>query len=233
MPSRVLSFQTPCKVLLKSYPRTQLISSIPPKVFGCLAFIHVPQQYHSKLDPKATNLTDIRIPNNIQEALEIHKWKTTIKEEIRALEKNGTWELAELPKGKNPIRKEEVYMEIPSHLEIETNINECQPDYTLFVKHTIEGRTVIITIYVDDIILTGDHDEEIGIAVSQRKYVLDLLKETGMLGCKPAGTPIDYTTKLGTIKEVLPMDKGRYQRLVGKLIYLSHIKNGTMFFQST
>ena len=54
MPSRVLSFQTPCKVLLKAYPRTWLISSIPPKVFGCLAFIHVPQQYHSKLDPKAT-----------------------------------------------------------------------------------------------------------------------------------------------------------------------------------
>jgi hypothetical protein len=36
-----------------------------------------------------------------------------------------------------------------------------------------------------------------GIYVSQRKYVLDLLKETGMLGCKPADTPMDSTKKIG------------------------------------
>ena len=30
-----------------------------------------------------------------------------------------------------------------------------------------------------------------GILVSQRTYILDLLKETGMLGCKPINTPID------------------------------------------
>ena len=42
MSSYVLSFQTLCKVFLKSYPRTQLISSISPKVFGCLAFVHIP-----------------------------------------------------------------------------------------------------------------------------------------------------------------------------------------------
>ena len=35
MPSHGLSFHTPCKVFLKSYPRTWLISSIPLKVFSC------------------------------------------------------------------------------------------------------------------------------------------------------------------------------------------------------
>ena len=29
-----------------------------------------------------------------------------------------------------------------------------------------------------------------GIFISQQKYILDLLKETGMLGCKPTDTPI-------------------------------------------
>ena len=50
MSSHVLSFQTSCKVFLKSYPMTQLISSM--KVFDCLAFVHIPQQHQSKLDPK-------------------------------------------------------------------------------------------------------------------------------------------------------------------------------------
>ena len=63
-----------------------------------------------------------------------------------------------------------------------------------------------------------------GIAVSQRKYVLDLLNETGMLGCKPAETPMDSTVKLEESDGSPPVDKGRYQRLVGKLIYLSHTR---------
>ena len=63
-----------------------------------------------------------------------------------------------------------------------------------------------------------------GIAVSQHKYVLDLLKETRMLGCKPTNTPMNYTTKLGTVKGSALVDKGRYQRLVGKLISLTHTR---------
>ncbi|RVW23360.1 Retrovirus-related Pol polyprotein from transposon RE1 [Vitis vinifera] len=35
-----------------------------------------------------------------------------------------------------------------------------------------------------------------GIVVSQRKYILDLLKETGMLGCKPIDTPMESQKNL-------------------------------------
>ena len=63
-----------------------------------------------------------------------------------------------------------------------------------------------------------------GISISQRKYVLDLLKETSMIGCKPANTPMDPNTKLSTKLAQGPMNKGRYHRLVGKLIYLSHTR---------
>ncbi|RVW34837.1 Retrovirus-related Pol polyprotein from transposon RE1 [Vitis vinifera] len=41
-----------------------------------------------------------------------------------------------------------------------------------------------------------------GIVVSQRKYILDLLKETGMLGCKPIDTPMNSQKKLGIEKEM-------------------------------
>lgn len=63
-----------------------------------------------------------------------------------------------------------------------------------------------------------------GIFISQQKYILDLLQETGMLGCKPSDTPIEQLHKLGEEPGDTPVDRGRYQRLVGRLIYLSHTR---------
>ncbi|KAM6554182.1 hypothetical protein CsatB_014944 [Cannabis sativa] len=113
----------------------------------------------------------------------------------------------------------------------------------------------VLIVYVDDIIVTGKHIEEIilikemlakefevkdlgalryflgmefarskkGISVSQRKYTLDLLEETGMLGSKPSKTPIELRDKRKMFGGS-PVDKERYQQLVGKLIYLSHTR---------
>lgn len=61
-----------------------------------------------------------------------------------------------------------------------------------------------------------------GISLSQRKYILDLLSETGMLACKLAATPMEQNHKLGENLDQIPTHKERYQKLVGKLIYLSH-----------
>jgi Reverse transcriptase (RNA-dependent DNA polymerase)/Integrase core domain/gag-polypeptide of LTR copia-type len=59
-----------------------------------------------------------------------------------------------------------------------------------------------------------------GLFLSQRKYVLDLLQETEKLGIKPANIPMEYGNKVTTNKE--PLDDVRlFQRLVGKLIYLT------------
>ena len=63
-----------------------------------------------------------------------------------------------------------------------------------------------------------------GISISQHEYVLNLLKETGMLGCKLEDTPMDLTITLGIKDDSAPVDKGQYQRLVSRLIYLSYIK---------
>ena len=62
-----------------------------------------------------------------------------------------------------------------------------------------------------------------GIFISQRKYILDLLTETGMLGFKPAESPVESNHRLQKGAGE-PVDKERYQRLVGRLIYLSHTR---------
>ena len=60
-----------------------------------------------------------------------------------------------------------------------------------------------------------------GLFLSQRKYVTDLLADIGMLNRKPADTPIIENHKLGVYVDHIPTNKERYQRLVGRLIYLS------------
>jgi hypothetical protein len=67
-----------------------------------------------------------------------------------------------------------------------------------------------------------------GIYLSQRKYILDLLSETGMLGCRPALTPIDQNHRLSS-ESGQSVDRAQYQRLVGRLIYLSHTRPDIAF----
>ncbi|KAL1205730.1 Retrovirus-related Pol polyprotein from transposon RE2 [Cardamine amara subsp. amara] len=61
---------------------------------------------------------------------------------------------------------------------------------------------------------------EDGLFISQRKYVLDLPTETGKLGSRPAKTPIEEGYQDHGEGELFE-DVKQYQRLVGKLIYLT------------
>lgn len=128
-------------------------------------------------------------------------------------------------------------------------------DHTLFLKRE-KGRIIVLIIYVDDMIVTRNDQDEIsslqqylasefemkqlenlkyflgikvarskhGIFLCQRKYTVDLLSGTVLLGSKPVDTPIEQNHKLFQCSNSANIDKGRYQRLVGKLIYLSHTR---------
>ncbi|XP_059654466.1 uncharacterized mitochondrial protein AtMg00810-like [Cornus florida] len=68
-----------------------------------------------------------------------------------------------------------------------------------------------------------------GVFTNQRKYVLDLLSETGLLGCKPTETPIEPNLKLQPSKDEEVMNREQYRRYVGRLIYLSHTRPDIAF----
>lgn len=61
-----------------------------------------------------------------------------------------------------------------------------------------------------------------GIFISQRKYILDLLAATCMFHSKP--TEIIANHSLQMIKGEKSADRGKYQRMLGKLIYRSHTR---------
>ena len=60
-----------------------------------------------------------------------------------------------------------------------------------------------------------------GIFLCQRKYTLDIIAETGLLGSRPVGFPMEQNHTLALAKGPLLADPERYRRLVGRLIYLT------------
>ncbi|RVW35898.1 Retrovirus-related Pol polyprotein from transposon TNT 1-94 [Vitis vinifera] len=105
--------------------------------------------------------------------------------------------------------EEEVYMEIPPGFEESMAKNQNLKKY---LSEEFEVKDLGNLKYFLGMEVARSRK---GIVVSQRKYILDLLKETGMLGCKPIDTPMDSQKKLGIEKESTPVDRGRYQRLSG------------------
>lgn len=60
-----------------------------------------------------------------------------------------------------------------------------------------------------------------GFYLSQRKYALEIVSETGLLGAKPASFPLEQNNKLALPESAMLPNPEQYRRLIGRLIYLS------------
>ncbi|KAL6312378.1 hypothetical protein AAG906_008050 [Vitis piasezkii] len=151
-----MDYQSPCQVLLQSYPNSRLISSIPIKVFGCIVIVHIHSQHYSKLDPKVVKCLFLGYSLS-QKELFSQSLEKSYFDEMGALEKTLVVKNAFL----NGDLEEEVYMEIPLGFERNNDFKKvCKLRKALYVlKESTRARFDRFT-KVDDIILTGDYDEE-------------------------------------------------------------------------
>lgn len=60
-----------------------------------------------------------------------------------------------------------------------------------------------------------------GMYLCQKKYVLDIIEECGLLGSKPAPTPMEQNHNLARNKSDFLTKPATYRRLVGRLVYLA------------
>jgi hypothetical protein len=142
------------------------------------------------------------------------------------------------------------YFKLSSVLE-KYGFKRSSADSSMFVRSGSSGKLVVL-VYVDDLIITGDNEDEIntlkkslkskfaikdlgvlkyflgiematsskGLFLNQRKYLMDLLEEAEMMDSKPCATPLDSKLKLEWEGDQLS-NVVEYQKLVGKLIYLT------------
>lgn len=60
-----------------------------------------------------------------------------------------------------------------------------------------------------------------GIAITQKKFVPDMLEEFGVLRAKPSSIPMEVNTKLTHEDNDLLRNLSIYRQLIGKLMYIS------------
>lgn len=69
-----------------------------------------------------------------------------------------------------------------------------------------------------------------GIYLCQRKYASDIVAEVGLLGCRPAGSPIDQNHKLAKSDSEHLADPETYRWLVGRHVFGSYSTRSCIFY---
>ncbi|GJW75220.1 putative RNA-directed DNA polymerase [Tanacetum coccineum] len=141
---------------------------------------------------------------------------------------------------------------------VENGFVQSKYDYSLFTK-TSGDMVLMLLVYVDDIVITGNDNSEIGkfkeilkskfqikdlgnlkyflgievldnddgVCLSQRKYCLEVLHEYGLLAGRQLNSLAEkptLDTHVESEDDKLLSDIGNYQKLVGKLIYLTNTR---------
>ncbi|XP_019087509.1 PREDICTED: uncharacterized protein LOC109127356 [Camelina sativa] len=111
---------------------------------------------------------------------------------------------------------------------------QCVKDYSLFIFADADTR-IHVLVYVDDLIVTGSSPQIIAgfktcievarysesMYLCQRKYTLDIICDSGLLGAKPVSHSLEQDHHLARAGGAVLPDPFMYHRLVGRLIYLS------------
>ncbi|XP_015577125.2 uncharacterized mitochondrial protein AtMg00810-like [Ricinus communis] len=97
-------------------------------------------------------------PSSYFEAANSPEWLKAMQDEIDMIEKNGTWQLTRKPDSKQAIGVKWAprawYSRIDSHL-IQQGFERSPNEATLYVKHYEEEKRIIVSVYVDDLLVTG------------------------------------------------------------------------------
>ncbi|OIS98281.1 putative mitochondrial protein [Nicotiana attenuata] len=188
---------------------------------------YVGLSYHHQSSPHyafISSLSTVSIPKSTGDALFHPGWRQAMIEEMSALHASGTWELVPLPL----VAFVRLFLSMP--------VVRHWPLYQLDIKNAFLYGDLEEEVYMEQppgFVAQGEssglvcrlHMSLYGLKQSIRawfaEYALDILEETGMMGCRPVDTPMDPNVKLLPGQGEPLRDPTRYRRLVGKFNYLT------------
>ena len=152
------------------------------------------------------------------------------------------------------------YSRINSHL-IQLGFRRSENEATLYLKQNEDGLQLVVSLYVDDMLVTGSNVRllvefkmemqdvfemsdlsimnyflgmeiyqcSLGTFISQRKYVVDILKEFKIESCKEVATPLAQNEKISKNDGEKLEEPYAYRSLIGSLLYLIATRPDLMF----
>ncbi|BBN69407.1 hypothetical protein Prudu_927S000300, partial [Prunus dulcis] len=105
------------------------------------------------------------------------------------------------------------YEEINAYL-ISCGYVRSTSEATLYCKTKEDSGTLIVSIYVDDIVYTGSSGELIA------EFKSEMTRRFGLKQCKPVSTPLVASEKLCKDDGSDPVDESEYRQIVGKEVVL-------------
>nr|GEY95176.1 putative RNA-directed DNA polymerase [Tanacetum cinerariifolium] len=184
-------------------------------------------------------LSTVTIPKDVQKALKDEKWKNAMNEKMEALRRNQTWKLVNLPPGKKTkygIDYGDTFAPVAKINTIRVLIsiaaNRDWPLRQFDVKNSFLNG-YLEEVYMEPPLPPGGHMRRPRRNVTAPSNPRNGIRTKGSWSpqillrnaqCRPVDTPIETNHKLMVHPNQVPTNKDRYQRLVGKLIYLSHTR---------
>nr|GEW27553.1 hypothetical protein [Tanacetum cinerariifolium] len=177
-------------------------------------------------------------PSSYYKAIKNPHWIEAMNNEIRALNRNNTWTICDLPARRKPIGSKWLWkIKYKSSGEIKNikpgwlprasargrDLIILRPlskfDYSLFIKKY--KVFIALLAYVDDIVITRNNVFKIEkFKIFLRKYCLERLYEYGLLAAKHVDTPLPKNTTLNHIEsddDHLLDNVRNYQKLIGDM----------------
>uniref|UniRef100_A0A2N9HCS0 Integrase catalytic domain-containing protein n=1 Tax=Fagus sylvatica TaxID=28930 RepID=A0A2N9HCS0_FAGSY len=189
-------------------------------ISNCVSFDHLSPSFKAF----SLSLSSLVVPKFYREALSHPGWRKAMEEEMHALELNHTCTVDRLKARLVANGFTQTY-----GLDYTETFSPVAKLNSILTK---EGIQILIN-HLSSSFLTKDLGKlryflgievarsKAGISLSQRKYTLDILQDTGYLGSKPVATPMEPNLKLMPDEGDFVDDPDTYRRLVGKLIYLT------------
>ncbi|GJY87883.1 ribonuclease H-like domain-containing protein [Tanacetum coccineum] len=183
----------------------------------------------------ATNLHKSVEPKSYIKAVQDKHWVEAMNNDMEALFINNTWVLTYLPVNIKTIgylppgyydksETKGVFLALLVYVDeivVTGNNTEELEKFKLFLASKFQIKDLGTLKYFLGIKFLENKN---GLCLSQRKYYLELLCDYGLLACKHAATPMQQNVSLShedTEKDKKLKSLTGYQKLIGKLIYLS------------